>query len=219
MRPTRDFDFIAQATSRAMVATGPTEGPPMIERFPVADIGTGVHPCVGILAALWQRQVTHVDHVEGQVRCYEHTGGSRRSDRSSFDGGGGDVPASNDCARDGRRARASTVWARPNTWLSDQAIGLETNNLCPAAAKTRTEPKWHIGQNPHLRKQRQGFWDHRTRGLPSGNLAFGGVTLWKATTAEGAEGTHRNRHTSVYGDGSLGSNARNVAPARSSWRR
>ena len=54
------FDMVAQATSGAMVATGEAEGPPLIERFPVADNATGIHLALGIMAALWQRQITGV---------------------------------------------------------------------------------------------------------------------------------------------------------------
>jgi formyl-CoA transferase len=52
------FDMIAQATSGAMVATGEADGPPLIERFPVADNATGIHLALAIMAALWQRQTT-----------------------------------------------------------------------------------------------------------------------------------------------------------------
>jgi formyl-CoA transferase len=52
------FDMVAQATSGAMFATGEAEGPPMIERFPVADNATGIHLALAIMAALWQRQTT-----------------------------------------------------------------------------------------------------------------------------------------------------------------
>src|SRR5262249_8702898 len=52
------FDMVAQAPSGAMVATGEAEGPPLIERFPVADNATGIHLALGVMAALWQRQTT-----------------------------------------------------------------------------------------------------------------------------------------------------------------
>src|SRR5262249_8859835 len=52
------FDMVAQATSGAMVATGEAEGPPLIERFPVADNATGIHLALGIIAALGRRQTT-----------------------------------------------------------------------------------------------------------------------------------------------------------------
>jgi formyl-CoA transferase len=54
----KSFDMIAQAVSGAMAATGPPEGPPMLERFPVADNATGIHLALGIMAALWQRERT-----------------------------------------------------------------------------------------------------------------------------------------------------------------
>ncbi len=52
------FDMVAQATSGAMAATGTSDGPPLIERFPVSDNATGIHLALGIIAALWQRQRT-----------------------------------------------------------------------------------------------------------------------------------------------------------------
>ena len=45
-----------EATSGAMVATGVDDGPPLIERFPIADNATGIHLALGVMAALWQRQ-------------------------------------------------------------------------------------------------------------------------------------------------------------------
>jgi formyl-CoA transferase len=54
----KSFDMVAQATSGAMSATGVATGPPLIERFPVADNATGVHLALGIMAALWQRMTT-----------------------------------------------------------------------------------------------------------------------------------------------------------------
>jgi formyl-CoA transferase len=54
----KSFDFVAQATSGAMAATGVDGGEPMMERFPIADHATGVHLALGIMAALWQRQTT-----------------------------------------------------------------------------------------------------------------------------------------------------------------
>ena len=59
----KSFDFIAQATSGAMAATGIPGGPPVIERFPVSDNATGIHLALGIMAALWQRRTTGTGQV------------------------------------------------------------------------------------------------------------------------------------------------------------
>jgi formyl-CoA transferase len=54
----KGYDMMAQAASGAMAATGTADGPPLIERFPVADNATGMHLALGIMAALWQRERT-----------------------------------------------------------------------------------------------------------------------------------------------------------------
>lgn len=59
----KSFDFIAQATSGAMAATGIPGGPPVIERYPVSDNATGIHLALGVMAALWHRRTTGIGQV------------------------------------------------------------------------------------------------------------------------------------------------------------
>lgn len=49
------YEPIAQAMSGSMSCTGFPEGPPMITGSQVGDTGTGLHLCIGICAALYQR--------------------------------------------------------------------------------------------------------------------------------------------------------------------
>ena len=53
----KSFDFIAQAISGAMAATGVPGGLPSVAVSGVRH-ATGIHPALGIMAALWQSQTT-----------------------------------------------------------------------------------------------------------------------------------------------------------------
>jgi crotonobetainyl-CoA:carnitine CoA-transferase CaiB-like acyl-CoA transferase len=52
------YDFIAQAVGGLMSITGPNEGPPTKVGVAVVDVLTGLHACIGIMAALAARRET-----------------------------------------------------------------------------------------------------------------------------------------------------------------
>jgi crotonobetainyl-CoA:carnitine CoA-transferase CaiB-like acyl-CoA transferase len=52
------YDFIAQAVGGLMSITGPDDGPPSKVGVAVVDVITGLHACIGILAALAARRDT-----------------------------------------------------------------------------------------------------------------------------------------------------------------
>jgi formyl-CoA transferase len=54
----KSFEWIAQAMAGAMSMTGAADGPPQKAIGGLADTGAGLHCAIGILAALFQRQVT-----------------------------------------------------------------------------------------------------------------------------------------------------------------
>jgi formyl-CoA transferase len=56
----KSFEWIAQAMAGAMSMTGAPDGPPTKAIGGLADTGAGLHTCIGILAAIVQRQATGV---------------------------------------------------------------------------------------------------------------------------------------------------------------
>lgn len=52
------YDFIAQAVGGLMSITGPDQGPPTKVGVAVVDVLTGLHACIGIMAALAARRET-----------------------------------------------------------------------------------------------------------------------------------------------------------------